>query len=234
MNNNTLQLKIKQRLNKLDSNDYDNIEKWQIVEAFNKAQKDWCRRQLHGTNQKSEGDEQSIRRIDDLQILLTDKELSLNNKGLYSQSEVLPADYFQWKRIDISGNSKCCPRGKNFVVYLAEEANVNELLRDELRKPSYEWGETFCTLKDNRVNIFTNTEFEVTKANLVYYRLPRNIEIKDVTSPDSLTKSTQEIECEFGDSVAEVLVDETVTILAGDIADYNTLQNNSNNVENNN
>ena len=78
MNNNTLQLKIKQRLNKLDSNDYDNIEKWQIVEAFNKAQKDWCRRQLHGTNQKSEGDEQSIRRIDDLQILLTDKELSLN------------------------------------------------------------------------------------------------------------------------------------------------------------
>lgn len=106
MNNNTLQLKIKQRLNKLDSNDYDNIEKWQIVEAFNKAQKDWCRRQLHGTNQKSEGDEQSIRRIDDLQILLTDKELSLNNKGLYSQSEVLPADYFQWKRIDISGNSK--------------------------------------------------------------------------------------------------------------------------------
>ena len=70
MNNNTLQLKIKQRLNKLDSNDYDNIEKWQIVEAFNKAQKDWCRRQLHGTNQKSEGDEQSIRRIDDLQILL--------------------------------------------------------------------------------------------------------------------------------------------------------------------
>ena len=177
MNNNTLQLKIKQRLNKLDSNDYDNIEKWQIVEAFNKAQKDWCRRQLHGTNHKSEGDEQSIRRIDDLQILLTDKELSLNNKGLYSQSEVLPADYFQWKRIDISGNSKCCPRGKNFVVYLAEEANVNELLRDELRKPSYEWGETFCTLKDNRVNIFTNTEFEVTKANLVYYRLPRNIEI---------------------------------------------------------
>ena len=42
------------------------------------------------------------------------------------------------------------------------------------------------------------------------------------------------IECEFGDSVAEVLVDETVTILAGDIADYNTLQNNSNNVEKNN
>ena len=37
MNNDTLQLKLKQRLNKLDSQDYDNIEPWQMIEAFNKA-----------------------------------------------------------------------------------------------------------------------------------------------------------------------------------------------------
>jgi len=50
MNNNTLLLKLKQRLNKLDSQDYDNIECWQAVEAFKKAQVEWCRRQLHGSN----------------------------------------------------------------------------------------------------------------------------------------------------------------------------------------
>ena len=50
MNNNTIQIKIKERLNKLDSLDYDNIECWQIVEAFNKTQIEWCRRQLHGGN----------------------------------------------------------------------------------------------------------------------------------------------------------------------------------------
>ncbi len=50
MTNAALQLKIKQRLNKLASNDYDNIECWQIVEAFNKAQVEWVRRQLHGNN----------------------------------------------------------------------------------------------------------------------------------------------------------------------------------------
>jgi hypothetical protein len=38
MNNATIQLKIQQRLNKLASSDYDNIECWQIVEAFNKGQ----------------------------------------------------------------------------------------------------------------------------------------------------------------------------------------------------
>ena len=72
MLNSTIQLKIKQRLNKLDSQDYDNLECWHIVEAFNKAQVEWCRRQLHGFNQFKEGDEQSNRRIDDLQILLTE------------------------------------------------------------------------------------------------------------------------------------------------------------------
>ena len=50
MTNDTLRLKIKQRLNKLDSSDYDNIMPWQIIEAFNKGQSNWCRRNLVGTN----------------------------------------------------------------------------------------------------------------------------------------------------------------------------------------
>ena len=65
MLNETIVYKVTQRLNKIASMDYDNIEKWQIVEAFNKAQVDWCRRQIHGMNQFKEGDEQSTRRIDD-------------------------------------------------------------------------------------------------------------------------------------------------------------------------
>ena len=40
MNNATIQLKIQQRLNKIASNDYDNIECWQIVEAFNATVED--------------------------------------------------------------------------------------------------------------------------------------------------------------------------------------------------
>jgi len=51
MLNSTITIKIKQRINKLDSNDYDNIECWQIVESFNKAQVEWTRRQLNGGNE---------------------------------------------------------------------------------------------------------------------------------------------------------------------------------------
>ena len=56
MLNSTILIKVKQRLNKLDSQDYINVEAWQILEAFNKAQVDWCRRNLHGTNTTKEGD----------------------------------------------------------------------------------------------------------------------------------------------------------------------------------
>ena len=50
MENSTLLIKIKQRLDKLDSQDYDNIECWQFIEAFNKAQIEWCRRNLPNKN----------------------------------------------------------------------------------------------------------------------------------------------------------------------------------------
>ena len=46
MNNTTLQIKFKQRLNKLASNDYDNLECWQIVEAFNIKKEMKCLRDV--------------------------------------------------------------------------------------------------------------------------------------------------------------------------------------------
>ena len=94
MNNNTLLIKLKQRLNKLDSQDFDNIECWQFVEAFNKAQVEWCRRNLHGGNMYKEGDELSKKRIDDLQPLLI--ELSLTGTTTIS---ILKLIIFQLKHI---------------------------------------------------------------------------------------------------------------------------------------
>ena len=100
MLNSAITIKLKQRINKLDSQDYDNIECWQVVEAFNKAQVEWCRRQLHGLNIVKEGDEQSTRRKDDLQVLLTTEDLNMTNKTTYSFGAV-PSDYLQWKRVDV-------------------------------------------------------------------------------------------------------------------------------------
>ena len=217
MNNSTLRLKIMQRLNKLASNDYDNIECWQIVEAFNKAQVQWVRRQLVGVNILKQGDEQSKRKIDDLQPLLNIVDMAYSNMPGYVISETLPDDYMEFKRVDAYGSNDCCSDPRRFVVYLAEEANAAILLRDENKKPSFDWAETFCTLASNKIKIYTNDDFTVTSAKFMYYREPVKIEIQGCVNPYTGTVSTTNVECEFKEDVTETIIDDAVQILAGDI-----------------
>ena len=99
MTNELLQLKIKQRVNKLDSEDYDNIQCWQIQEAFNKAQREWVRRQVDGINQKREGRESSSQKIADLQNLLVTWTDGFVDKKLYYESCDFPEDYIIFARI---------------------------------------------------------------------------------------------------------------------------------------
>lgn len=234
MNNDIIRLKIQQRLNKLASQDYDNLECWQIVEAFNKGQIAWCRRQLHGMNTEQEGDEQSKRRIDDLQILLTDKKVNFQKRDIYVEIPELPENYFEWKRITANAKDPCCENARPMVIYLAEEANVDILLRDKNKQPSFTWGETFCTLKGNKVLVYTNGEFELENGMLVYYRQPRRIQIKGCVDPYTQVSSTTNVECEFKDDIIELMVDEAAKILAGDIESFNQQQTASSQVETNN
>tara|TARA_Y100000592_G_scaffold66138_1_gene102829 strand:+ start:302 stop:1000 length:699 start_codon:yes stop_codon:yes gene_type:complete len=215
MLNSAIVIKLKQRINKLDSQDYDNIECWQAIEAFNKAQVEWCRRQLHGLNIVKEGDEQSTRRKDDLQVLLSDEGLTMTNKKDYFFGSV-PQDYLQWKRIDVFACQDCC-KDRRMTVYLAEEGNLNQLLRDKAKRPSFEWAETFATLINNQVHVYTNDEFEISKADLVYYRQPRRIQMVGCVDPYTNIETTTEVLSEFKDDIIEVIIDEAVSILAGDI-----------------
>jgi hypothetical protein len=234
MNNTTLRLKIMQRLNKLASQDYDNIECWQMIEAFNKGQVMWCRRQLHGTNLKETGDEQNKIRIDDLQILLKEQQVSFTVKNKYVESGPIPTDYFEWKRISAQASNQCCDNKRDMVIYLAEEGNVDILLRDKLKQPSFDWGETFCTLKGNRIKVFTNNEFTISVGDLTYYRQPRKIEIANCVDPYTLVTSAVDIECEFKDDIVEIIIDEAAKILAGDIESTNQQTTASSEVETNN
>ena len=219
MLNSTITIKMKQRLNKLDSQDYDNITCWQVVESFNKAQVEWVRRQLHGINVVKEGDEQSTRRKDDLQKLLIREPLVTAKKDVYYEGNI-PIDYLQWKRVDIYANKECCDR-RRMTVYLAEEGNLNQLLRDKSKQPNFEWAETFATLIDNTVHLYTNGEFEISEALLTYYRQPTKIQILNCSDPYTGVTSIAEVECEFKDDIIELIIDEAVSILAGDIESTN-------------
>lgn len=233
MTNDTIQLKVKQRINKLASNDYDNILPWQIIEAFNKAQVDWCRRNLQGTNMSKQGDESSKRRIDDLQVLLKDEKLAMVKKDVYYISPTIPADYLEFKRVSSKATTDCCP-ARSMTVYLTEEANIDLTLKDVNKKPSFSWGETVCTFAGNKLKIYTNGEFDIEETILVYYKQPRKIQIKGISDPYTGQVSLVDIECEFKDDLVEVLIDECVKILAGDLEDMTANQIASNSVETNN
>jgi hypothetical protein len=233
MNNQTLQIKLKQRLNKLASNDYDNIECWQIVEAFNKAQTEWVRRQLHGNNMYREGDEMSKRRIDDLQPLLKEFAMAGSTTDTYFESAGIPTDYMEYKRISAYATSKCCPEPRLMTVYLSEEANVDLIFRDTLKRPDYEWGETFCTWIGNKVRVYKR-DFDIAKVILTYYRQPVLIQIAGCQNPYDGTTTVTDVICEFKDDVVEVLLDEAASLIAGDIENFNQYQSNQQTAERNN
>jgi len=222
MNNTTLQLKIKQRLNKLASQDYDNFECWQIVEAFNKAQIEWVRRQLIGVNLEKQGDEQTTRKIDDLQNLLEEIPIQLHKRSLYLESDPLPSNYMQFKRINGVAKKDCCENPMDLaIIFLAEEQNIPILLQDVLKKPSFEWGETFCTIVGDKIRVYTNDEFDVVNVSLMYYREPIRIQILGCVDPYELTTSANNVVSEFQDNITEILIDDAVQILAGDIESMN-------------
>jgi len=231
MNNNLLQIKIKQRLNKLASLDYDNFECWQIQEAVNKAQIEWTRRQLYGLNIRKEGNEQSSGLVDDLQRLMRHDSIPVTGKGIYYQAD-LPSDYLHYVRTDVFGKKECCPE-RRIVVYEVEEANISIILDDKNKQPDFEWGETVSTRLSNKIRIYTNKEFDITQCHLIYFRKPKEIQFigcVDITTGNAFTADQ---ECEFNDDVAEIIADNAAMILAGDIESVTQYQREQQNVQSN-
>jgi hypothetical protein len=225
MNNSLILIKIKERLNKLDSDDYLNIEPYQFIEAFNKAQDMWVRRRIEGINQTRTGAESTIRVIDDLQVLLRDWSVPWADKGLYWESSSFPADYLDWCRLSAYGQDICkdCPP-RRLVIFMGNEADVDMYLVDENRKPDYYWATTFATIRNKRFRIWTGDSFNITDPVLTYYKTPVHIQIAGVTDPDNNTVSTTDVLCELPDSVIELVVDEAAGILAGDMESWNQKQ----------
>jgi hypothetical protein len=223
MTNALLQIKIKQRLNKLASLDYDNFECWQIQEAFNKAQLEWVRRQVYGMNTRKEGAEQSTGLTDDLRILLKSEDIKPVDKKVYVEA-VLPSDYLYYSRVDVMANSDCCPEKRRMTVYEVEEANIALILNSDTQSPNFEWAETVSTLVGNKIRVYTDNKFSITDIDLVYYSRPTDVKFNGCIDPSTGSVIKADVACIFKDDIVEILVDETAAILAADIESMNQFQ----------
>ena len=198
-------VKVRYRVNKAASSDYDNIVNYHVEEATNKRLIEWVRRQIKGKNQTQEGDEETTGRIDDLQVLLKRDELSVKDRKDYVEFK-LPTDYLYHKRVTPMC-SKVCENVK-ISSYLKEEGNVDAYKGF----PSFEFEETFHTLSDNKGNVYY-TDFTINKVGIVYYRKPKRINFKKLDEV-----------IEFKDDVCELFIDDTIALIASDIESLNQSQ----------
>lgn len=206
--------RIKQRLQKQDTNFNSNFLDEEYEDALNKGLNGFLRRQHHGANQFKEGDEQSEQRVDDLQILLTDKRISIIEKDLYVETYKIPSDYRYYKRLTPIVSKGSCDK-VNIKSYFVEEANVDDYMKDWTFKPSFDFEETFHTMLSNKFRVYHNNEFKVEEVILTYYRNPLKI---------SCLKRDYDKLWEWKDDVAELIIDEAVKILAGDIENINAYE----------
>lgn len=197
--------KISLRLNKLYSQDYNNIDTWKISEAVNKAVDDVIRRGLKGNNQRREGDEETSFAVDDFAVLLKEDIKKPSKKDIYDFIEI-PEDYRYFKRLTPIASKGSCNNIRLKSSFI-EEANVDEYLNDYNSKPSFDFEETFHTEFSNKFKIYHNKDFTIDLVSLIYYRNPQYIDIE---------KGGPNYEWEFKEDLCELMVDEAVKIIAGD------------------
>jgi hypothetical protein len=214
-------IKIKERLNKIDSADYDNIECWQAREAYNKAQLEWVRRQIHGKNDTQEGDEETQIRVNDLQVILSSGKLTVEEYPIFFQTRKIPDKFLYLKRVTPIVNHGDC-KNKRIKSTLREEENVDEYLQDYSMQPSFEFEETFHTMINNKIRVYSNKDFDVNEVEVVYYRYPREIDFGQCEQLDG--SKGQQVDPEFKDDIVELIIDDAVAILAGDIESPNVNQ----------
>ena len=224
--------KLEYRLNKSNSNAYANVDELAMVEAINKAQLEWVRRQLKGSNSTRDQGEESLTRVDDLQVLLKTEPLSVRSSDLYCQTDTLPSNYGWFNGVLVYAKKGECTGQLMQDVHHIEESNANNWLSDENKKPDFEFRQCFYTLANNRLKVYTNNEFKIEKVLLTYYRKPVHFDIEGLIYPDESLGTN--IPLEFKDDVIELIIDEAVTIIAADIEHASALTTANQRKENNN
>lgn len=209
-------LKIKQRLNKGDTQDDENLPPYVIVEAYNKGQLNVVNRLSNKNNIYKTGFESTISRVDELQMLINSeaKVLSTFKKEGYYLTEEIPKDYLRYIRTSCIAYNKICSK-KEIYIYLQEESNLHTLLTNEFINPSFEWAETIGTITENKIKVFTQDKFEINKVYLTYLRKPINIDLAGYIKQDGTQSST--IDPELPDDMIEMAIDDACRILSGDM-----------------
>jgi len=218
----SLLYKIDQKLNKLSTNEHQQIQLEDKILALNEAQIKLIKQKVDGFSTVSGlGLDSFKKRYEDLQSLvvnyahqpltLTLKNTQLNQWFAYLH-ELDPKYMFYIDSYVLADKGRCKDRKIWINKDLAKHGDLSLLLNNDHYKPSFEYQETFNFISSDEISIFTDGTFTPTKIYISYMRYPVYIDKEGYIKFDG-TPSTN-VDCELEAYLEDELLDLTVQNLA--------------------
>ncbi len=178
----SLLYKIDQRLNKLSTNDHQQIQLEDKILALNEAQIKLIKQKVDGFSVVSGlGLDSFKKRYEDLQSLIVGYnnqplDLAIKNPQLnqwFASLNVLSPKYmFYIDSYVLADKGKCKDRQIWINRDLSKHGDTSLLLNNVHYKPSFEYQETFNFVSSDEISVFTDGTFTPTKLYLAYMRYP--------------------------------------------------------------
>jgi hypothetical protein len=229
----SLLYKIDQRLNKLSTNEHQQIQLEDKILALNEAQIKLIKQKVDGFSTLSGmGLDAFKKRYEDLQSLVVNyahQPLTLTLKNIELQQwfsylhELEPKYMFYIDSYIIADKGIC----KDRIIWinrdLAKHGDLSLILNNDHYKPSFEYQETFNFISSDEISIFTDGTFTPKKICISYMRYPVYIDKAGYVKFDG-TDST-DVDCELETYLEDELLDLTVQNLAMFTENQSAVQN---------
>lgn len=216
----SLLYKIDQRLNKLSTNEHQQVALEDKILALNEAQIKLIKQKMEGTL-SGEGMDSTKKRYEDLQALIEnheDHKLDLTlanselNKWTASLSGITPAYMFYVDSYLLADKGRCTGRKIWINKDLASHGDIQFFLNNTNYKPSFEYQETFNLISSDELAVFTDGTFTPTHLFLSYIRYPAYIDKTGYENFDGTLSVDRD--CELKSYLEDELVDLAVENLA--------------------
>ena len=218
----SLLYKIDQKLNKLSTNEHQQINLEDKILALNEAQIKLIKQKVDGTSTNSGyGLDAFKKRYEDLQSLVITYNhqplpLALKNAELNqyfaSLHTLTPKYMFYLDSYILADKGRCTDRKIWINRDLAKHGDIQFILTNDNYKPSFEYQETFNFLSSDEISVFTDGTFTPKDIYISYMRYPVYINKTGYIMLDGLPSFDSD--CELETYLEDELLDLTVQNLA--------------------
>ena len=218
----SLLYKIDQKLNKLSTNEHQQIALEDKILALNEAQIKLIKQKVDGFSTTSGlGLDAFKKRYEDLQSLViayNDGELPLTlknaqlNQWKANLHDLDPQYMFYVDSYFLANKGRCTDRKIWINKELAKHGDISLLLTNDHYKPSFEYQESFNFLATDEISVFTDGTFTPTNIYVSYMRYPVYINKTGYIMFDGEPSYDQN--CELETYLEDELLDLTVQNLA--------------------